>query len=68
MKKLPTFSRSGSLNAKASSLLSITEAAATSKGVDPRIEGEAVKTTFNFNSSLAKTQQIHSKYSNYLLK
>ena len=38
----PTFSRSGSRSAKASSLLSITEAAATSSGVDPRIAGEAV--------------------------
>ncbi len=36
-----TFSRSGSLSAKASSLLSITEAAATSRGVDPRMDGEA---------------------------
>lgn len=36
-----TFSRSGSLSAKASSLLSITEAAATSRGVAPRMEGEA---------------------------
>ena len=36
-----TFSRSGSLKAKASSLLSMTDAAATSRGVDPRIEGEA---------------------------
>lgn len=40
---LNTFSRSGSLKARASSLLSITDAAATSKGVDPRIEGDAVK-------------------------
>lgn len=36
-----TFSRSGSLSAKASSLLSITEAAATSRGVAPRMDGEA---------------------------
>ncbi len=38
-----TFSRSGSLSAKASSLLSMTEAAATSKGVAPRMDGEAKK-------------------------
>lgn len=43
-----TFSRSGSLKAKASSLLSITEAAATSRGVEPRMEGKAKKE----NSSL----------------
>lgn len=36
-----TFSRSGSLRARANSLLSITEAAATSRGVEPRMEGEA---------------------------
>ena len=36
-----TFSRSGSVSAKASSLLSITEAAATSRGVAPRMDGEA---------------------------
>lgn len=39
---LLTFSRSGSRKAKASSLLSITEAAATSNGVEPLIAGEAV--------------------------
>lgn len=37
-----TFSRSGSRRAKASSLLSITDAAATSNGVEPLIAGEAV--------------------------
>lgn len=52
MQKLPTFSRSGSLKARASSLLSMTDAAATSKGVDPRMEGEAVKITLSFNASL----------------
>jgi len=36
-----TFSRSGSLKARASSLLSMTDAAATSRGVDPRIDGDA---------------------------
>lgn len=36
-----TFSRSGSFSAKASSLLSITEAAATSRGVAPRMDGDA---------------------------
>lgn len=36
-----TFFRSGSFSAKASSLLSITEAAATSRGVAPRMDGEA---------------------------
>lgn len=36
-----TFSSSGSLRARASSLLSMTDAAATSRGVDPRMEGEA---------------------------
>lgn len=39
---LLTFSKSGSRKARASSLLSITEAAATSSGVDPLIAGEAV--------------------------
>lgn len=38
-----TFSRSDSLSAKANSLLSITEAAATSRGVDPRMDGEALQ-------------------------
>ena len=37
-----TFSRSGSLKARANSLLSITDAAATSRGVEPRMEGDAV--------------------------
>lgn len=36
-----TFSRSGSSKPRANSLLSITEEAATSRGVDPLIEGEA---------------------------
>lgn len=36
-----TFSRSGSSKPSANSLLSITEEAATSSGVDPLIEGEA---------------------------
>lgn len=36
-----TLSNSGSRSASASSLLSITEAPATSSGVEPRIEGEA---------------------------
>lgn len=36
-----TFSRSGSSKPRANSLLSITEEAATSSGVDPLIEGEA---------------------------
>lgn len=36
-----TFCRSDSCNAKANSLLSITEAAATSRGVAPRMDGEA---------------------------
>lgn len=36
-----TFSRSGSRRARASSLLSITEAAATSRGVEPLMEGDA---------------------------
>lgn len=36
-----TFSRSGSLKARASSLLSMTDAAATSRGVEPRIDGDA---------------------------
>lgn len=36
-----TFSSSGSLRARANSLLSMTDAAATSKGVEPRMEGEA---------------------------
>lgn len=40
-----TFSRSDSLSAKANSLLSITEAAATSRGVDPRMDGEALQKT-----------------------
>lgn len=40
-----TFSRSGSLRASASSLLSITEAAATSSGVEPRIDGDAAEDT-----------------------
>lgn len=38
-----TFSKSDSFSAKASSILSITEAAATSKGVAPRIDGEATE-------------------------
>lgn len=38
-----TFSRSDSLSDKANSLLSITEAAATSRGVDPRMDGEALQ-------------------------
>lgn len=58
MKNLPTFSRSGSLKARASSLLSITDAAATSKGVDPRIEGEAVKITFRFNTNFIKPNKF----------
>lgn len=37
-----TFSRSGSSKPSANSLLSITEEAATSSGVDPLIDGEAV--------------------------
>lgn len=36
-----TFSRSGSSKPRANSLLSITEEAATSRGVDPLIDGEA---------------------------
>lgn len=36
-----TFSRSGSLKARASSLLSMTEAAATSRGVEPLMDGDA---------------------------
>lgn len=36
-----TFSRSGSSKPSANSLLSITEEAATSSGVDPLIEGKA---------------------------
>ena len=36
-----TFSRSGSRRARASSLWSMPEAAATSRGVDPLIAGEA---------------------------
>lgn len=36
-----TFSRSGSSKPSANSLLSITEEAATSSGVDPLIDGEA---------------------------
>lgn len=50
-----TFSRSGSLKASASSLLSITDAAATSRGVDPRIEGEAV------NKTVAKVSNLNKK-------
>lgn len=38
-----TLSRSDSFSAKASSLLSITEAAATSRGVAPRMDGEATR-------------------------
>lgn len=38
-----TFSRSGSLKARASSLLSMTEAAATSRGVEPLIDGDAAE-------------------------
>lgn len=38
-----TFSRSGSLKARASSLLSMTEAAATSRGVEPLMDGDAGK-------------------------
>lgn len=47
-----TFSRSGSRKAKASSLLSITEAAATSSGVEPLIAGEAV----NWNKDETKPE------------
>lgn len=38
-----TFSSSGSLRARANSLLSMTDAAATSKGVEPRMDGDAEK-------------------------
>lgn len=44
-----TFSRSGSLRASASSLLSITEAAATSNGVEPRIDGDAAEETYELH-------------------
>lgn len=39
--QLVTFSRSGSSKPSANSLLSITEEAATSSGVDPLIDGDA---------------------------
>lgn len=52
-----TFSRSGSLKAKASSLLSITDAAATSRGVEPLMEGDAATRT---EKTACKHEQKHT--------
>lgn len=58
-----TFSSSGSLKAKANSLLSMTDAAATSRGVEPRIEGEAGKESRAERSSRELTQRSCSRNS-----
>lgn len=53
-----TFSRSASVRASASSLLSMTEAAATSRGVDPLIEGDADKKKKNITFTLSTSVKM----------